>query len=168
KTLWIIVKGDECLILCLESIEFLFTILPSLAQAEVTRSGNSTSASNLGKCCEKNYSSVRRHVADPVNVYPERSITKLMFKGAIILDVVSYQFRCALNHSKISKQNSQSSSTSFTGKTLIIPSFLDSNGSFGIQDLCFRQEPLEYVGVRDNDASESSKPSWGKMCTSGT
>nr|GEU39605.1 hypothetical protein [Tanacetum cinerariifolium] len=40
-----------------------------------------------GKCCEKNYSSVRRHVTDPVNVYPERSITKLMFKGAVILDV---------------------------------------------------------------------------------
>nr|GEU49433.1 reverse transcriptase domain-containing protein [Tanacetum cinerariifolium] len=30
KTLWIIVKGDECLILCLKSIEFLYTILPSL------------------------------------------------------------------------------------------------------------------------------------------
>nr|GEU52579.1 retrovirus-related Pol polyprotein from transposon TNT 1-94 [Tanacetum cinerariifolium] len=53
-----------------------------------------------------------------------------------------------------SKQNSQSSSTSFTDKTLIIPSFLDSNGSFGIQDFCFRQEPLEYIGVHDNDASE--------------
>nr|GEU35187.1 reverse transcriptase domain-containing protein [Tanacetum cinerariifolium] len=45
KTLWIIKKGVECLILC------------------------------LGKCCEKNYSSVRRYVAGPVNVYPKRSIS---------------------------------------------------------------------------------------------
>nr|GEY40417.1 RNA-directed DNA polymerase, eukaryota [Tanacetum cinerariifolium] len=44
----------------------------------------------------------------------------------------------------------------------------EGNGSFGIKDLCFRQELLEYMGVHDNDASESSKPSWGKMCTSGT
>ncbi|GJV92265.1 retrovirus-related pol polyprotein from transposon TNT 1-94 [Tanacetum coccineum] len=33
-----------------------------------------------GKCCEKNYSSVRRYVADPDNVFPERSITKLILK----------------------------------------------------------------------------------------
>nr|GEW91602.1 hypothetical protein [Tanacetum cinerariifolium] len=32
----------------------------------------------------------------------------------------------------------------------------------------FRQELLEYMGVHDNDASESSQPSWGKMCTYGT
>nr|GEW00206.1 hypothetical protein [Tanacetum cinerariifolium] len=32
----------------------------------------------------------------------------------------------------------------------------------------FRQELLEYMGVHDNDASKSSKPSWGKMYTSGT
>nr|GEW19460.1 hypothetical protein [Tanacetum cinerariifolium] len=44
----------------------------------------------------------------------------------------------------------------------------DGNGSFGIKDLCFRQELLEYMGVHDNDASESLKPSWGKMCTSRT
>nr|GEX63689.1 retrovirus-related Pol polyprotein from transposon TNT 1-94 [Tanacetum cinerariifolium] len=30
------------------------------------------------------------------------------------------------------------------------------------------QELLEYMDVHNNDASESSKPSWGKMCTSGT
>nr|GEV55044.1 DNA-directed DNA polymerase [Tanacetum cinerariifolium] len=53
-----------------------------------------------------------------------------------------------------SKQNSPSSSTSFTYKTLIIPSFLDRNGSFGIQDSCFRQELLEYMYVHDNDAFE--------------
>nr|GEV71802.1 putative reverse transcriptase domain-containing protein [Tanacetum cinerariifolium] len=42
------------------------------------------------------------YVADQVNVYPERSITKLIsFKGTVILDVVSYQFCCALNHSKL-------------------------------------------------------------------
>ncbi|GJZ54174.1 hypothetical protein Tco_0609059 [Tanacetum coccineum] len=55
----------------------------------------------LGKRCEKNYSSVRRYVADPVNAYPKRSITKLILKGAVIFDVVSYQFRCALNYSKL-------------------------------------------------------------------
>ncbi|GJZ35867.1 hypothetical protein Tco_0581684 [Tanacetum coccineum] len=37
----------------------------------------------------------------------------------------------------------------------------EGNGSFGIQDLCLRQELLEYMGVHDNDASESSQPSWG-------
>ncbi|GJS63984.1 hypothetical protein Tco_0678548 [Tanacetum coccineum] len=46
-------------------------------------------------------SSVRRYVADPVNAYPKRSITKLILKGAVIFDVVSYQFRCALNYSKL-------------------------------------------------------------------
>ncbi|GKC35459.1 hypothetical protein Tco_1047843 [Tanacetum coccineum] len=35
-----------------------------------------------GKSCEKNYSSVRRYVADPVNVFPEWSITKLILKEA--------------------------------------------------------------------------------------
>ncbi|GJY24536.1 hypothetical protein Tco_0398194 [Tanacetum coccineum] len=39
------------------------------------------------KSCEKNYSSVRRYVADPVNVFPERSITKLILKEAVIFDV---------------------------------------------------------------------------------
>ncbi|GJX26855.1 hypothetical protein Tco_0233151 [Tanacetum coccineum] len=28
-------------------------------------------------------------------------------------------------------------------------------------------EPLEYMNIHDNDASESLRPSWGKMCTSG-
>ncbi|GKC73923.1 hypothetical protein Tco_1119806 [Tanacetum coccineum] len=44
----------------------------------------------------------------------------------------------------------------------------EGNGSFGIQDLCFRQELLEYMDIHDTDASESSQPSWRKMCTSGT
>ncbi|GJX79167.1 hypothetical protein Tco_0327316, partial [Tanacetum coccineum] len=44
----------------------------------------------------------------------------------------------------------------------------EGNALFGFQDLCLRQELLEYMGVHDNDASESSQPSWGKMCTSGT
>ncbi|GKA45698.1 hypothetical protein Tco_0738494 [Tanacetum coccineum] len=61
---------------------------------------------NRGKCCEKNYSSVRRYVADPVNAYPKRSITKLILKGAVIFDVVSYQFRCALNYSKLGEADS--------------------------------------------------------------
>ncbi|GKA75598.1 putative reverse transcriptase domain-containing protein [Tanacetum coccineum] len=34
---------------------------------------------------------------------------------------------------------------------------------FGFQDLCLRQELLEYMCVHNNDASESSKPSWGKI-----
>ncbi|GKC90804.1 hypothetical protein Tco_1151453 [Tanacetum coccineum] len=54
-----------------------------------------------GKRCEKNYSSVRRYVADLVNAYPKQSITKLILKGAVTFDVVSYQFRCALNYSKL-------------------------------------------------------------------
>ncbi|GJS16099.1 hypothetical protein Tco_0410571 [Tanacetum coccineum] len=57
-----------------------------------------------GKRCEKNYSSVKRYVADPVNAYPKRSITKLILKGAVIFDVVSYQFRCALNYSKLVRE----------------------------------------------------------------
>ncbi|GJX36869.1 hypothetical protein Tco_0248426 [Tanacetum coccineum] len=44
----------------------------------------------------------------------------------------------------------------------------ESNGSFGFQYLCLRQELLEYMDVHDKDASESSQPSWGKMCTSET
>ncbi|GJQ94012.1 hypothetical protein Tco_0005151 [Tanacetum coccineum] len=44
----------------------------------------------------------------------------------------------------------------------------EGNALFGIQDLSLRQELLEYMDVHDNDASESSQPSWGKMCTSGT
>ncbi|GJU61870.1 hypothetical protein Tco_1243705 [Tanacetum coccineum] len=59
-----------------------------------------------GKRCEKNYSSVRRYVADPDNAYPKQSITKLIPKGAVKIDVVSYQFRCALNYSKLGEANS--------------------------------------------------------------
>ncbi|GKA68001.1 reverse transcriptase domain-containing protein [Tanacetum coccineum] len=39
----------------------------------------------------------------------------------------------------------------------------EGNALFGFQDLCLRQELLEYMDVHDNDASESSQPSWGKM-----
>ncbi|GKC19227.1 hypothetical protein Tco_1021377 [Tanacetum coccineum] len=38
-------------------------------------------------------------------------------------------------------------------------------GERGERILC---ELLEYMDVHDNDATESSQPSWGKMCTSGT
>ncbi|GJX55935.1 hypothetical protein Tco_0285832 [Tanacetum coccineum] len=74
-----------------------------------------------------------------------------------------------------SKQNLQSSSMTFIHKTLIIPSVLDScfiSSTVSevkrvmillFQDLCLRQELLEYMNVHDNDASESSQPSWGKM-----
>ncbi|GJU33396.1 hypothetical protein Tco_1176985 [Tanacetum coccineum] len=50
------------------------------------------------------------------------------------------------NGTSHSKQNFQSSSTTF----------------ITFQNLCLRQELLEYMSVHDNDASESSKPSWGK------
>ncbi|GKD26455.1 hypothetical protein Tco_1232669 [Tanacetum coccineum] len=53
------------------------------------------------------------------------------------------------NGTSQSKQNFQSSSMTF----------------ITFQDLCFRQELLEYMVIHNNDASESSKPSWGKMCT---
>ncbi|GJU02356.1 hypothetical protein Tco_1112694 [Tanacetum coccineum] len=74
-----------------------------------------------------------------------------------------------------SKQNLQSSSMTFIHKTLIIPSVLDScfiSSTVSevkrvmillFQDLCLRQELLEYMNVHDNDASESSQPSWGKI-----
>nr|GEU77017.1 hypothetical protein [Tanacetum cinerariifolium] len=45
---------------------------------------------------------------------------------------------------------------------------LEGNASFRFQDLCLRQELLEYMEVHDNDAFKSSEPSWGKMFTSGT
>ncbi|GJT18159.1 O-fucosyltransferase 6-like protein [Tanacetum coccineum] len=85
--MWIIARGDESLILWWR-IEYLEICLEH-------------KFSTPGKRCEKNYSSVRRYVADPVNAYPKRSITKLILKGAVIFDVVSYQFRCALNYSKL-------------------------------------------------------------------
>ncbi|GKB38778.1 hypothetical protein Tco_0883720 [Tanacetum coccineum] len=51
---------------------------------------------------EKNYQAKEETLADrPDNAYPKRSITKLILKGAVIFDVVSYQFRCALNYSKL-------------------------------------------------------------------
>ncbi|GKA79186.1 hypothetical protein Tco_0785782, partial [Tanacetum coccineum] len=68
---------------------------------EVVLTNNLKIRMGRGKRCEKNYSSVRRYVADPDNAYPKRSITKLILKGAVIFDVVSYQFRCALNYSKL-------------------------------------------------------------------
>ncbi|GJV28667.1 putative reverse transcriptase domain-containing protein [Tanacetum coccineum] len=46
---------------------------------------------------EKNYSSVRRYVADPVNAYPKRSITKLILKGAVIFDVFGGKLLKLLN-----------------------------------------------------------------------
>nr|GEU57404.1 hypothetical protein [Tanacetum cinerariifolium] len=52
--------------------------------------------------------------------------------------------------------------------TTIADRIRDNGTSQSKQILCFRQELLEYMGVHDNDASESLKPSWGKMCTSGT
>ncbi|GJY93902.1 hypothetical protein Tco_0509684 [Tanacetum coccineum] len=85
--MWIIARGDESLILWWR-IEYLEICLEH-------------KFSTPGKRCEKNYSSVRRYVADLVNAYPKQSITKLIPKGAVKIDVVSYQFRCALNYSKL-------------------------------------------------------------------
>ncbi|GKB61345.1 hypothetical protein Tco_0917531, partial [Tanacetum coccineum] len=53
------------------------------------------------------------------------------------------------NDTSQSKQNFQSSLTTF----------------ITFQDLCLRQELLVYMCIHNNDASESSKPSWEKMCT---
>ncbi|GJZ50235.1 hypothetical protein Tco_0604425 [Tanacetum coccineum] len=51
-----------------------------------------------------------------------------------------------------------------TQKILFMPQDgQEGNALFGFQDLCLRQELLEYMGVHDNDASESSQPSWGKI-----
>ncbi|GKC58081.1 hypothetical protein Tco_1085679 [Tanacetum coccineum] len=50
------------------------------------------------------------------------------------------------NGTSLSKQNFQSSSMTF----------------ITFQDLYLWQELLEYMDVHDNDASESSQPSWGK------
>ncbi|GJT59751.1 hypothetical protein Tco_1003284 [Tanacetum coccineum] len=74
--MWIIARGDESLILWWR-IEYLEICLEH-------------KLSTPGKRCEKNYSSVRRYVADPVNAYAKQSITKLILKGAVIFDVVSY------------------------------------------------------------------------------
>nr|GEZ89523.1 RNA-directed DNA polymerase, eukaryota, reverse transcriptase zinc-binding domain protein [Tanacetum cinerariifolium] len=38
----------------------------------------------------------------------------------------------------------------------------EGNVLFRNQDLCLRQELLEYMDVHNNDASKSSQPSWGK------
>ncbi|GJS22749.1 hypothetical protein Tco_0451381 [Tanacetum coccineum] len=38
----------------------------------------------------------------------------------------------------------------------------EGNASLGFQDLCLRQELLEYMDIHDNDASQSSQPSWGE------
>ncbi|GKB89543.1 hypothetical protein Tco_0961815 [Tanacetum coccineum] len=45
---------------------------------------------------------------------------------------------------------------------------LASDVKVGCNQTSHRQERLEYMDVHDNDASESSQPSWGEMCTSGT
>ncbi|GKA09621.1 hypothetical protein Tco_0688952 [Tanacetum coccineum] len=92
----------------------------------------------------------------------------------LILLMLGIGFTSSSDHNN-SRQNT-SSTTTFIYKTLIIPSFLDScfissmvsedkreMVCCGSQDLCLRQELLEYIGVHDNDASESSQPSWEKM-----
>nr|GEX97276.1 hypothetical protein [Tanacetum cinerariifolium] len=48
----------------------------------------SSSRKLVEKSCEKNYSSMRRYVADPVNVFLELSITKLILKEAVIFNVI--------------------------------------------------------------------------------
>ncbi|GJV09483.1 ribonuclease H-like domain-containing protein [Tanacetum coccineum] len=94
--MWIIARGDESLILCLVSIEYLEICLQHkfstpffqhLCKLKSQERGILLQLQVWGKSCEKNYSSVRRYVADPVNVFPERSITKLILKEAVIFDV---------------------------------------------------------------------------------
>ncbi|GKA41192.1 hypothetical protein Tco_0733785 [Tanacetum coccineum] len=82
--------------------------------------------------------------------------------GSIVhVDMVSTTNRLT---SRTSCDDAQGSS----GYTTMEVAGQEGNALFGFQDLCLRQELLEYIGVHDNDASESSQPSWGKMCTSGT
>ncbi|GJQ98283.1 hypothetical protein Tco_0009422 [Tanacetum coccineum] len=67
--------------------------------------------------------------------------------GLLHYVVTSLAERIRDNGTSQSKQNFQSSSTAF----------------IAFQDFCLRQELLEYIDVHNNDASESSQPSWGKI-----
>ncbi|GKA14989.1 hypothetical protein Tco_0694736 [Tanacetum coccineum] len=104
---------------------------------------------------------------------------KFDISGLLHQVITTIAYRIRDKDTSQSKQNLQSSSMTFIHKTLIIPSVLDScfiSSTVSevkrvmillFQDLCLRQELLEYMNVHDNDASESSQPSWGKMCYSG-
>ncbi|GJU21292.1 hypothetical protein Tco_1154634 [Tanacetum coccineum] len=92
----------HCPITCYSTSTSSSTIIDQDAPPTSTsQTTQETASMKEGKCCVKNYSSMRRYIADPDNAYPKRSITKLILKGAVIFDVVSYQFRCALNYSKL-------------------------------------------------------------------
>ncbi|GKB84632.1 hypothetical protein Tco_0956904 [Tanacetum coccineum] len=109
----------------------------------------------------------------------EKKVFKFDISGLLHHVIMTIAYRIRDKDTSQSKQNLQSSSMTFIHKTLIIPSVLDScfiSSTVSevkrvmillFQDLCLRQELLEYMNVHDNDASESSQPSWGKMCTSG-
>ncbi|GKD33648.1 hypothetical protein Tco_1249157 [Tanacetum coccineum] len=70
-------------------------------------------------------------------------IFKFGISGLLSQVVTSITNRIRDNGTSQSKQNFQSSSTTF----------------ITFQYLCFRQELLEYMDVHNNDASESSEPS---------
>ncbi|GJR22887.1 hypothetical protein Tco_0971414 [Tanacetum coccineum] len=71
------------------------------------------------------------------------------------------EFRSSKKHFKsLSLDELRSSNFNLLSVSLKIQ---EGNALFGFQDLCLRQELLEYMGVHDNDASESSQPSWGKI-----
>ncbi|GJX48479.1 putative ribonuclease H-like domain-containing protein [Tanacetum coccineum] len=70
------------------SAEFSYMIEGDVKKSLVTLWGKFVGGV-WGKRCEKNYSSVRRYIADPDNAYLKRSITKLILKGAVIFDVVT-------------------------------------------------------------------------------
>ncbi|GJT90611.1 retrovirus-related pol polyprotein from transposon TNT 1-94 [Tanacetum coccineum] len=70
----------------------------SLVTSNSQQNGTQVNARPRRKWCEKNYSSVRRYVADPVNAYPKQSTTKLILKGAVIFDVcMGYLVRAYYN-----------------------------------------------------------------------
>ncbi|GJZ00805.1 hypothetical protein Tco_0518234 [Tanacetum coccineum] len=107
KTLWIIARGDESLVLwwgieyleiCLEhkfstpktkviTVEKIsvatrgfWCIIPTTWGRDVRNSFSDDKRASSGKKCEKNYSSVRRYVADPVNVSPNGQPLSLLSK----------------------------------------------------------------------------------------
>ncbi|GKA11197.1 hypothetical protein Tco_0690630 [Tanacetum coccineum] len=73
-------------------------------------------------------------------------VFKFGISGLLHQVITAIADRMRDNGTSQSKQNLQSSSTTF----------------ITYKDLCLGQELLEYMDVHDNDASESSQPSWGK------
>ncbi|GKA49310.1 hypothetical protein Tco_0742383, partial [Tanacetum coccineum] len=88
KTMWITARGDECLILWEEywvlryllGAQILYTWSLQIANIKGGKDSQRELTTSSGKKCEKNYSSVRRYVADPVNVSPNGQPLSLLSK----------------------------------------------------------------------------------------